>query len=226
MATAKSPTRAYVSSVRAEQAAATRARVAAAAAECFADSGWSGTTLAQIAAQAGVTPQAVHLSVGPKPALLQAALVSAVGAGGADDPELEAEVFRGMLAPGLSVKERARAYAASSHAVHRRAGRLFAVLAQAAQTDPDLASWRTSIGARRREVCVALVRACGITGRRQTRAVDLVFVLSSTSVFYEFEALGWSGRRYDDWLVDALIDVLDQRPEQRVRYGVLAADEP
>lgn len=209
MGEAKSRTRGYVSTVRAEQAAATRARVAAAAAACFAETGWSGTTLAQIAARAGVSPQAVHLSIGPKPALLQAALVSAVGAGGADDPELEAEVFRGMLAPDLSVDDRVRAYAASSQAVHERAGRLFAVLAQAAQTDPELAAWRLSIAARRREVCVALVRACGFTGKRRTRVVDLVFVLSSTSVFYEFEALGWSGRRYTEWLVGSLTDVLN-----------------
>src|SRR4051794_24780020 len=102
--------RTYVSPVRAEQASLTRARVTEAAAQCFAEGGWSGTTLARIARHAGVTPQAVHLSVGPKPALLKAALVAAVGAGAADDPELEQELFRRTLAPGLSVEQRARAF--------------------------------------------------------------------------------------------------------------------
>src|SRR4051794_26651436 len=173
--------RAYVSPVRAEQAAVTRSRVTEAAAACFAEGGWSGTTLARIAQRAGVTPQAVHLSVGPKPALLKAALVSAVGAGAADDPELEEELFHRALAPGQSVEQRARAFAAASHAVHERAGRLFAVLAQAAQTDDDLARWRHSIGVRRMEVCKALVSACGLTGKRSKRVSDVVFVLSSTS---------------------------------------------
>jgi AcrR family transcriptional regulator len=200
--------RPYVSAVRTEQAAATRARVAAAAGRCFAESGWSGTTLAQIARQAGVTPQAVHLSIGPKPALLKAALVAAVGAGEADDPELEQEVFRGMLAPGLPTEARARAFAAASHAVHQRAGRLFAVLAQAAQTDEDLATWRQSIGARRMEVCRALVSACGVPADRATEVRDLVFVLASTSVYYEFDNLGWSATAYDDWLVTALVEAL------------------
>lgn len=200
--------RPYVSAVRAEQAAQTRARVAEAAAECFAARGWSGTTLTQIAHLAGVTPQAVHLSVGPKPALLKAALVAAVGAGAADDTNLEQEVFRDMLAPGLSIEARARAFAAASHAVHHRAGRLFAVLAQAAQTDDALARWRQSIGARRLELCQALVTACAIPAERSVRARDLVFVLSSTSVYYEFDNLGWPARDYDAWLVNALVDVL------------------
>jgi AcrR family transcriptional regulator len=200
--------RPYVSAVRAEQAAATRARVAEAAARCFAETGWSGTTLAQIARAAGVSPQAVHLSIGPKPALLKAALVAAVGAGEADDPELEQEVFRGMLAPGLSIEERARACALASHAVHRRAGRLFAVLAQAAQTDEDLAAWRQSIGARRMAVCRALTAACEVPADRRPRVSELVFVLSSTSVYYEFDNLGWSDTAYDDWLVGALVGAL------------------
>ena len=75
--------RSYVSSVRTEQAEATRRRIIAAASACFSESGWSGTTLAQIAERAGVTPQAVHLSVGSKPSLLMAALGQAI-AGGAD----------------------------------------------------------------------------------------------------------------------------------------------
>jgi AcrR family transcriptional regulator len=200
--------RTYVSAVRTEQAAATRARVTEAAARSFAEGGWSGTTLARIAQLAGVTPQAVHLSVGPKPALLKAALVAAVGAGAADDPGLERELFDSTLRPGLSIEERAGAFAAASQAVHERAGRLFAVLAQAAQTDEDLARWRQSIGARRMEVCRALVAACGVDSQRTESVADLVFVLSSTSVYYEFDNLGWSATAYEGWLVGALVDAL------------------
>jgi AcrR family transcriptional regulator len=200
--------RAYVSPVRTEQAAATRARVVAAAAQSFAEGGWSGTTLARIAQLAGVTPQAVHLSVGPKPALLKAALVAAVGGGAADDPELERELFEHMLAPGLSVEQRAVAFASASLAVHQRAGRLFAVLAQAAQGDEDLARWRVSIGARRMEVCRALVAACQVSAERASAAGDLVFVLASTSVYYEFDNLGWSAAAYEEWLVPALVHAL------------------
>jgi AcrR family transcriptional regulator len=200
--------RPYVSAVRAEQAASTRARIARAAGECFAEGGWSGTTVAQIARSAGVSPQAVHLSIGAKPALIKAALVAAVGAGEVEGPRLEQEVFGDMLAPGLSIEQRADAYARATYAVHQRAGRLFAVLAQAAQTDEDLAAWRQSIQERRTALCRALVSACGFTGRELKRTRDLVFVASSTSVYYEFEALGWSGRSYLAWLVDSLVELL------------------
>jgi len=62
--------RRYHAPVRQEQAAQTRQRIAAAAAAEFAEHGWSGTTVAAIAARAQVTPQAVHLAVGGKAALL------------------------------------------------------------------------------------------------------------------------------------------------------------
>jgi AcrR family transcriptional regulator len=202
------PKRPYVSAVRAEQAASTRARIAHAAGECFAEGGWSGTTVAQIARSAGVTPQAVHLSIGPKPALIKAALVAAVGAGEAESPQLEQEVFGAALAPGLTVEQRADAYARATYEVHQRAGKLFAVLAQAAQTDEDLAAWRQSIQQRRVALCRALVSACGFAGRKLNRSRDLVFVATSTSVYYEFEALGWSGRAYLAWLVDSLVEIL------------------
>lgn len=52
-------TRTYVSSLRTEQAATTRRRILEAAAACFTESGYSGTSLADIATRAGVSPATV-----------------------------------------------------------------------------------------------------------------------------------------------------------------------
>ena len=192
--------RPYVSPVRVEQAAATRERIIAAARECFEEAGWSGTTLAQIAGRAKVSPQAVHLSVGSKPALLRAALVSAVGAGTTDEPGLESALFDAALRPGLTLRRRVHGFVDATTSVHERAGGLFRVLAQASQTDEELADWRTDIAARRLVLCRTFVTAAGVGRSRHRRVTDLVFVLSSTSVFYEFQARGWTLPAYTSWL--------------------------
>ena len=126
------------------------AGVIAAANTCFSESGWSGTTLAQIAERAGVTPQAVHLSVGSKPALLMAALGQAIAGGAdgrpdADRPSFERALFRDALQADATDAERVSAFAAATAAIHESAGPLFEVLAQAEQTDPDLRRRRTEI---------------------------------------------------------------------------------
>jgi AcrR family transcriptional regulator len=71
--------RRYHAPVRTEQAAQTRQRILQAAAEAFAQRGWAGTTIADVAREAGVTAQAVHLSAGAKPTLLISAIQRAVG---------------------------------------------------------------------------------------------------------------------------------------------------
>lgn len=66
-------TRSYRSELRQKQAELTRSRVVAAAAELFAADGYARTTLAKIAATAGVSTETVQ-GQGPKAALLIAAL--------------------------------------------------------------------------------------------------------------------------------------------------------
>src|SRR5687767_5931024 len=74
--------RAYRSQVRDEQAAATRERVAHAAADLFLQQGFAGTTVAGVAARAGVSAQTVYNAFGTKAAVLKAAYdVALVGDG-------------------------------------------------------------------------------------------------------------------------------------------------
>jgi AcrR family transcriptional regulator len=65
--------RSYRSTLRQQQAEATRARILAAAAELFATEGYARTTLAKIAAAAGVSAETVQAQ-GPKAALFIAAV--------------------------------------------------------------------------------------------------------------------------------------------------------
>ena len=70
------PTRSYVPSLRTEQAATTRRRILEAAAACFTENGYSGTSLADIGARAGVSPETVKNN-GPKRELLLGAFEQA-----------------------------------------------------------------------------------------------------------------------------------------------------
>ncbi|WP_264074786.1 TetR family transcriptional regulator, partial [Mycolicibacter minnesotensis] len=65
--------RRYRSELRQQQAEATRSRILAAAADLFATDGYARTTLAKIAASAGVSAETVQ-GQGPKAALLIAAI--------------------------------------------------------------------------------------------------------------------------------------------------------
>ncbi|HEY7007461.1 MAG TPA: TetR family transcriptional regulator, partial [Jatrophihabitantaceae bacterium] len=75
-----SSTRTYSSDRRRRQAEQTRADVLRAAVTLFSTSGWSATTLAAIAAEAGVAVETVYSGFGSKKNLLREAIdVSIVG---------------------------------------------------------------------------------------------------------------------------------------------------
>src|SRR5258708_39546117 len=93
----KKTSRAYRSELRQQQAEQTRSRVVAAAAELFAADGYARTTLAKIAAAAGVSAETVQ-GQGPKAALLIAAAEFA-GVGVSDEENLlNLDVGRQLIA--------------------------------------------------------------------------------------------------------------------------------
>jgi AcrR family transcriptional regulator len=67
----KSLRRAYHSPLRADQAQQTRRRVLESARRLFVEHGYAGTTVAGVAADAGVSPETIYLSLGGKRGLLE-----------------------------------------------------------------------------------------------------------------------------------------------------------
>ena len=63
--------RAYHSPLRVGQAEQTRRRVLESARRLFIDHGYAGTTVAAVAADAGVSPETIYLSLGGKRGLLE-----------------------------------------------------------------------------------------------------------------------------------------------------------
>ena len=201
--------RRYEAPIRREQSALTRRRILDAAAAAFSASGWAGTTVADVARAAGVTPQAVHLSVGAKPALLVAAVAQAVAGDEPDVPLRQRRLFAPAFAPGVTAAGRAAAFAAGSRAVYERAGALFLVLAQAAPADQSVQDlWRSAREARLAD-CRDLVRLASPSGTADDWTVDVVFVLSGPGVYADLTGdRGWPAAAYEQWLTTALEPLL------------------
>jgi len=201
--------RRYEAPIRREQSALTRRRILDAAVAAFSASGWAGTTVADVARAAGVTPQAVHLSVGAKPALLVAAVAHAVAGDEPDVPLRQRRSFAPAFAPGVTPAGRAAAFAAGSRTVYQRAGALFLVLAQAALADQATADlWRSAREARLTD-CRDLVLLASASGTADDRTVDVVFVLSGPGVYADLTGdRGWPAAAYEQWLTTALEPLL------------------
>jgi AcrR family transcriptional regulator len=197
--------RRYEAPIRREQSALTRRRILDAAVAAFSASGWAGTTVAEVARAAGVTPQAVHLSVGAKPALLIAAVAHAVAGGEPDVPLRQRRPFAPAFAAGTPPADRAAAFAAGTRDVYERAGALFLVLAQAAPADPSVSDLWGSARQARLTDCRDLVRLASPSGTADDQTADVVFVLSGPGVYADLTAdRGWPGDAYQQWLTAAL----------------------
>lgn len=195
--------RRYHAPVRQEQAAQTRQRIAAAAAAEFAEHGWAGTTVAAIAKRAQVTPQAVHLAVGGKAALLVRAVEVAV-AGATDDAPLAGRpAFADVYAPGVPASGRLAALATATSDIYGRAARLFLVLQDAAASDAAAAELAGQASARRladhRRLAELLVPDADEDKLRLL--VDTIWVLAGPGVYVDLvHRRGWPPDRYAAWL--------------------------
>ena len=128
--------RTYRSTLRERQAHETRLRVVAAAAELFAEHGYGRTTLAKIAAAAGVSVETVQAQ-GSKAALMIASVeFSAFGVTG-DHSVLDLDLGRRFVA--ITDRDEAVEFiVAEQTAIHERSARVTRALHGAAANDPEL----------------------------------------------------------------------------------------
>ena len=128
--------RTYRSQLRQQQAEATRSRILNAAAKLFASEGYTRTTLAKIAATAGVSAETVQ-GQGPKAALLIAAIdYAAFGVVGERDV-FKLDIGRRMLAIG-NIDEALDAMVEAVTDVLERTAPLARALLGGVGTDPEL----------------------------------------------------------------------------------------
>lgn len=192
-AAAKRP---YRSPLRAAQAAATRAAVLDAAARLFEADGYAATTMAAIAAEAGVSPLTVY-SQGSKASLLTACVDRAMAGDDEPIPLLGRGDFPAALASG---DQRAilRVFGTSMAEVGMRTSRIMAAFEQAAAVDPAVAEVWAAFGEARwgeyRKV-VAAVAAGGPLAEPWAdvdTATDLIWGMFSPSTCAVTLTRNWS----------------------------------
>jgi AcrR family transcriptional regulator len=206
------PSRSYRSPRRRAQAEATRASIAEAARTSFGARGYVATTLADIAAAAGVAVPTVKLAYGTKSALLRAAWDRAVSSGPDPRPLHEREWFVDMLATE-DPREHLRLKVLGSVSISAQVAPLVEVIRTASQVDPDVATLWEQLQGESRDLQRQTVRALRRLGALRDdlsgeEAADLLYTLNHGTYHTLVGRLGWQPERYRRWLTDTLIQQL------------------
>lgn len=200
--------RARSRTTKAEQARATRRRIVAAAADLFVAEGFVSTTVAQIAASAGVAVQTLYLAFRNKTAILGATFDIAIAGDDEPVPIADREWFRQVL----SEPDGGRAieiFAAACQVIMTRTTPLYAVMRSAA-ADPEVADLLThhkqlryvSFGA----VAKALTTKQGFApSLTRARAADVLYTVISEDTFAMLVGeRGWTVAAWRTWAVRAV----------------------
>lgn len=206
--------RGYHSPRRAEQAAATRAAIVAAAARLFAERGYAATTMAAIAAEARVTPKSVY-SLAEKPQLLLLAVDREI----VGDDEQVPVADRPQVRALVDADDPAEGFAQAARFGAETLVRLYPIyraFEQAVAAEPALREpWRDYQQRRRsdlRPLVVALDRAGRLRrGLSVERAIDTVWALVTWhTVALLVEEGGWGRKELAPWLEDLLTTLLTE----------------
>jgi AcrR family transcriptional regulator len=218
MSDAVKPRRRYDSPRRREQAEATRRDILAAAQRLFEAHGYATTTMAAIAAEAGVALKTVYVAFETKSGVLRA-LWHLLLRGDRDDvPVGEQAWFREVL-DEPDPERQLRMTARNSRLVKQRAGALMEILRSAAPTDPDIATlWdriQTDFHANQRAIVESLDEKGALRPDLDVGgAADILWTLNHPNVWQLLVGeRGWTADRFEDWLADALCSQLLRRPE-------------
>ena len=186
--------RRYDSPVREARARRTRAHVIATAARLFAERGYAGTSMRQIATAAEVSLETVT-QTGRKPELLLAAFREGF-AGDPDAVNLDALVGSGGLEDLPSVVSRVASGV-------RRSLPIWRAFTTAAAADPAVAAVRADLAVARRAEIVERLAAAGLPA--SDRLADAIGLLTSHEAYDHLTGVcGWAHEEYVAWAVAAI----------------------
>lgn len=197
-----STSRPYRSVLREERAQETRLRIRESAHSLFASRGFAETTIAQIADDAGVSPQTVYAVFGSKRGIVGAILEYLE-----ETAELESWVAR--LIAEADARQQLRLFVAMNRSLFEPGAPILRA-ALAARSDPEVAALAERGDGRRRE---GTERLCQMwadkgalrSGLDQSQAAERLWLLTSVEQFLlATDGLGWPPDRYERWLGDLL----------------------
>ena len=203
--------RRYDASRRREQARLNREAIIAAARERFLNDGFTATTIASIAADAGTSADTIYKSFGGKSGLLRAMCEDALEGEGPIPAEQRSDAMQNAEA---DPRRMLRGLGTLTAEVAPRISPLLLLLSTAAQTDASMAQLRADFDAARlaRMTHVAQILA-GKTrlraGLSVEEAAEIMWAYSSPEL-YSLLVLtrGWRPERYGEFVGESLADAL------------------
>lgn len=200
-------TRRYDSSRRREQAAGTRRDILDAAQVLFVRDGYRATTVAAIAAAAGVSARTVYVAFESKSGVLRALWNARLRGDDEDVPVAGRDWYREVLDETDPVR-RLRLDVRNSRIVKVRLGGVLEVIRDAAPEDADIAAlWErieTEFHANQRAV-VEPMHAWGVLreGLDVDRAADILWTVVHPSLWRLLVGVrGWSPEEYEAWCAE------------------------
>jgi AcrR family transcriptional regulator len=208
------PTRRYDATARRvraeEERRATRRRVVAAARRRFLAQGYSGTTVVDIAREAGVAVQSVYKAGTSKAALLQLVVDAAVAGDDEDVKVLDRDPFRAVTDEPDPVRQ-VEMMAALIASTQERSAAMQVVFRQAAAVDETIAANLDAELERRHATFAALIAAIPEDRLRHSRdeSTDLAWAIGSSEVFLLLRTRrGWDPDHYLESMTRVLVDLL------------------
>jgi AcrR family transcriptional regulator len=195
--------RTYDSSSRQEQARQTRLAVIRAAQQLFIEQGYGRTTIAEIAAAAGVSAETVYASFKNKPTLLHRVWDITIGG---DDEEVvfhdRPEVVAIRSEPDLA--KRLMLHAAFSTATARRMTPFVRAVQGAAGSEPAAAEMLAEINRQRLMGLGVMASEAARTGQlavSEEECRDIVWSFTDGTLWHQLVVeRSWSDERFADWL--------------------------
>ncbi|MDQ6710111.1 MAG: TetR/AcrR family transcriptional regulator [Candidatus Dormibacteraeota bacterium] len=193
--------RRYHSPERTARANETRKEILEGARRLFSARGYGRTTMEAVAAGAGVSVATVYLAFRTKLGLLSALLADA-----AEDPRLDVQ----QVVAAKSAEQRAALGARNIRELHERTSAITALLRAGVGNDARLEKLWEKWQAGHFAAVAQVARKIAATGELRPDlnaddAADVLYVLTGSETYRQLVIeRGWSGARYEEWLVDSM----------------------
>jgi AcrR family transcriptional regulator len=205
--------RRYTSARRQAQAAETRRKIIAAAGKLFAECGYTGTTIEDIAQEAGCAVQSVYAIFGNKRAILTRLVEVSVGGDEAPIPILERPEPQAVRHE-RDQRRQLQLFAQGIADIMARMRPIFEILRTAAKTEPEIAALLQQLLDERLQNMIQFVAWVAANeplrqGLDIEAAGETVWLLTSAEVYHLLIVdRRWGRERYVQWLSATLIALL------------------
>ena len=200
--------RQYDNAGRRSHSEETKERIVSAARELMVAQGYRATTIAAVAARAGVHVDTVYALVGRKPVLLRELIEQAISGADRAVAARERDYVKAIRATSDPVRK-LTIYAGAMRQIQARMAPLLLALRDASATEPEAEQVWREISDRRAANMRVLVQDLQAAGGLRSdlsvdEAADVIWATNSSELYVLLTVeRGWPPDRYEHWLADA-----------------------